>query len=362
MLSLYLTPFIISFALSLFLTLFLIKISAKLKIFFPAGKQYFYGNNISRIGGAAIIAAFLSAIFFTGNLEFDNLKWGMAICSVIILFFGFIDDIKKLSWKKQIFAQIIVAAVMIYSGLGVEYIANPFGGAEFRMDTAAYQIAGKQYYLFSSVFVLFLIVGFMNIVNWLDGLDGLAGGVGIIGFLTLFFLSISSLVNQPPIGIISIAAAGAILGFLLFNFYPAKIFMGTSGAMFIGFLLAVVSVFSGAKLATVALVLTIPILDAVWVIIRRVRKNSSIFAGDKKNHLHYRLLELGFSQNKIVFFYYILSILFGIIALKLGGLGKFIAFIIFTSLVILFVNLIENYYINNAKVQMTNAKSNLKLK
>lgn len=343
MFPLYFNPFIAGFLLSILFTLFLIKISPKIGIFFPAAKKYFNGNNISRIGGIAIIIAFLLAIFFVGNLEFDNLKWGMAVSSVIILFYGFIDDIKDLSWKKQLFAQTIIALIMIYSGLGVDYIANPFGGKEFRLDSIFFSIEGSQYYFFSSIFILFLIIGFMNIVNWLDGLDGLAGGVGIIGFLTLFFLSISSLVNQPPVGIISIAAAGAILGFLLFNFYPAKIFMGTSGAMFIGFLLAVISVFSGAKLATVALVLTIPILDAIWVIIKRLRKNLSIFTGDK-NHLHYRLLELGIPQNKIVFFYYILSIFFGIIALKLEGLGKFIAFIIFTSLIILFINLIESYY------------------
>lgn len=343
MFFLYFIPFIVSFFLSLSLTLFLIKIFPKLGIFFPAGKHNFYSNNIPRIGGVALIGAFLSVIFFVGNLEFDNLKWGMMISSIIILFFGLIDDIKNLSWKKQFFAQIIIVLVMIYMGLAVQYIANPFGGAEFRLDSVVLGIAGNQYYFFSSIFILFLIVGFMNIVNWLDGLDGLAGGVGAIGFLTLFFLSISSLVDQPPLGIISIAAAGAILGFLPFNFYPAKIFMGTSGSMFIGFLLAVVSIFSGAKLATVALVLTIPILDAIWVIIRRMRNRSSIFSGDK-THLHYCLLELGFSQKKIVVFYYILSIFFGFIALKLGGLGKFIAFFIFTFLIILFINLVENYF------------------
>lgn len=343
MFFLYFTPFIASFFLSSFLTLFLIKLFPKLGIFFPTDKPNFYSNNIPRIGGVAIIGAFLLVIFFVGSLEFDNLKWGMVISSVIILFFGLIDDIINLSWKKQFFAQIVVVLVMIYMGLEVQYIANPFGGAEFRLDSAVLEIAGHQYYFFGSIFILFLVAGFMNIINWLDGLDGLAGGVGIVGFLTLFFLSISNLVNQPPLGIISIAAAGAILGFLLFNFYPAKIFMGTSGSMFIGFLLAVVSVFSGAKLATVALVLTIPILDAIWVIVRRIRNRSSIFSGDK-THLHYRLLDLGFSQKKIVFFYYSLSIFFGFIALKLGGLGKFIAFFIFILLVISFVNLVENRF------------------
>jgi len=346
MFFLYFIPFAVSFFLSLFLVLLLIKISPGVKIFSISDRWRFHGNNIPRIGGAAIIIAFLLTIFFTGNLEFDSLKKGMVISSVLILFFGFIDDIKNLSWKKQIFAQIIIALVMIYSGLEVQYIANPFGGTEFRLDSAVYSIAGNQYFFFSAAFVLFLIVGFINVVNWLDGLDGLAGGVGVIGFLTLFFLSISDLVNQPPVGIISIAATGAILGFLFFNFYPAKIFMGTSGSMFIGFLLAVVSVFSGAKLATVALVLTIPILDAAWVIVRRIRKNLSVFSADK-NHLHYRLLELGFSQKKIVLLYYILTVFFGFIALKSGGAGKIIAFILFASLIILFVNLIENFFSKN---------------
>lgn len=341
--SLYFFPFLASFIASLLLTLFLIRIFPRLKFFSGAGKRYSDGKNVPRIGGAAMIAAFLLAIFLVPGLEFDKLKWGMVISSVIIFFYGLIDDVKNLSWKKQLAVQAFVALVMIYSGLSVDYIANPFGGAEFRLDSLFFVLAGKQYYFLSAVFILLLIVGFMNIVNWLDGLDGLAGGVGVIGFLTLFFLSISSLVNQPPVGIISIAAAGAILGFLLFNFYPAKIFMGTSGAMFIGFLLAAVSVFSGAKLATVALVMTIPILDAVWVIIRRMGNGASVFRGDK-NHLHYRLLELGFSRNKIVFFYYALSIFFGFIALRSSGLEKFIAFVSFAVVIIFFADFVEIYF------------------
>lgn len=345
----YFTPFIISFIISIILAWLLIKLSNRLKFLFPAlehelrGKNISRrsGKNISRFGGAAIIVSFLSAIFLSGNLDFDNLKWGMVISSVIILFFGFIDDIKNLSWKKQILAQIAVALIMIYSGLQVDYIANPFGGAEFRLDGAAYSAFGNQYSVLGAIFILFLIVGFMNIANWLDGLDGLAGGVGLIGFLTLFFLSISNLVNQPPLGIISISIAGAILGFLLYNSYPAKIFMGTSGAMFIGFSLAVISIFSGAKLATLALVLAIPILDALWVVVRRIRNNKSIFQGDKM-HLHYRLLELGFSEKRIVIFYCAVSALFGFVALKLNGLGKIATFIILAALGICFANFIEN--------------------
>lgn len=323
------------------MTWLLIKFSEQIKFFPSAAKKYFRKQKISRFGGVAIIISFLAAIFLSGSLEFDDLKWGIVIASVFILLLGLLDDIKNLSWKKQILTQIAVALIMIYYGLQIDYIANPFGGAEFRLDSVVCQIAGNQYYFFSSIFVLFLIVGFMNIINWLDGLDGLAGGMGIIGFLTLFFLSISSLVNQPPLGIISISLVGAILGFLIFNFYPARIFMGTSGSMFIGFSLATISIFSGAKLATLVLVLTIPILDALWVIVRRIKNNKSIFQRDK-SHLHYRLAEFGFSQNQIAILYCAVSAFFGFAALKLSGAGKITVFIFLAILAFFLMSLVEN--------------------
>ncbi len=349
MFFLYFTPFITSFFLSFALTWFLIRLTKNSKFSFLNSKRNYLNRNVSRFAGAAIISSFLFSIILIGDLRFDNLKIGMALVSILILLCGIIDDIKNLSWKKQFFIQAIAAIVMIISGLQIDYIANPFGGAEIRLDSFTYSMLGNQYSVLGSIFILFLIIGFMNIVNWLDGQDGLAGGVGFIGFASLFFLSISSLVNQPPLGIISIAAAGSIFGFLLFNIYPAKIHMGTSGAMFIGFLLAVISIFSGAKLATLALVFSIPIIDAFWVIIRRIKNNKSIFKGDK-THLHFRLKELGFSENQIVFLYCAISVFFGFIALKLSGLEKIIAFIIFSAIVILFVNFIESY-LNAAKIK-----------
>ncbi|MDF1498698.1 MAG: MraY family glycosyltransferase [Patescibacteria group bacterium] len=346
---LYFQPFLITFIFSLVLTKALILFSRKynnchfepdrvrnlnackwLKLqisrFTRNDKIAFYNNsqkNITRFGGVAIITSFLLTIFLSGDLVFDNLKWGIVISSVIILFFGLYDDFKNLSWKQQLFGQVVVVLVMIYAGLQVDYIANPFSGPEFRLDVFQYSIFNIQYSILGSLFILFWIIGFMNVMNWLDGLDGLAGGVAFIGMVTLFFLSISGLVNQPPLGIISITVAGAILGFLVFNFNLAKIFMGTSGSMFLGFILAVLAIFSGGKIATALLVMGFPILDAFWVIAQRIKAGKSPFEGDTR-HLHYKLLERGWSQKKVVLFIYFICLIFGVSAILFQSLGKFV--------------------------------------
>ncbi len=326
----YLKPFLIAFVLSLVLTRAFIKFGDKYKLYDKLKKNKIHWKNIARFGGVAVIISFLATIFLNGDLQFDDLKWGVIISSLLILFFGVCDDLKNLSWKKQLLGQIVIVLIIIYAGLSVDYIANPFGGAEFRLDQIQYSIFNIQYSILGSLFIFFWIVGFMNIMNWLDGLDGLAGGVGLIGAVTLFFLSISSLVNQPPLGIISIILAGAILGFLFFNFYPAKIFMGTSGSMFLGFILAVIAIFSGGKIATALLIMGFPILDAVWVIAKRIKNKKSPFQGDRL-HFHYRLLELGWTQKKVVLFIYFICLIFGISALAFQSVGKVL------SLAVLFI-------------------------
>ena len=322
----YLKPLLIALVLSLVLTRAFIKFGDKYKLYDKLGENKIHRKNIARFGGGAVIISFLAAVFLSGDLQFDNLKWGIVISSLLILFFGVCDDLKNLSWKKQLLGQLAVVAIMIYAGLSVDYIANPFGGAEFRLDQIQYLVFGIEYSVLGSVFILFWIIGFMNVMNWLDGLDGLAGGVGLIGAVALFFLSISGLVNQPPLGIISIALAGAILGFLFFNFYPAKIFMGTSGSMFLGFILAVIAIFSGGKIATALLIMGFPILDAVWVIARRIKNKKSPFRGDK-SHFHYRLLKLGWTQKKVVLFIYSICLLFGLSAFVFQSVGKVLVLI-----------------------------------
>ncbi|MBW6440451.1 undecaprenyl/decaprenyl-phosphate alpha-N-acetylglucosaminyl 1-phosphate transferase [Patescibacteria group bacterium] len=304
----------------------LILFGQKYKLFDPLKEDKIHKQNVARFGGAGIILSFLIGMFFSGELVFDSLKWGIVFSTLMILFFGMYDDLKNANWKKQFFVQCFVALLMIYAGLTVDYIANPFGGAEFRLDGLSGQFFGFSFSILGSLFIIFWIVGLMNAMNWLDGLDGLSGGVGFIGAMTMFYLSVSAIVNQPPLAIISIIFAGSILGFLVFNFHPAKIFMGTSGSMFLGFMLAVLAIFSGGKIATLLLVMGLPILDAIWVIMRRINAKKSPFKGDMR-HLHYRLLTRGWSQKKIVLFVYSICILFGFLAIQLQSFEKILSFI-----------------------------------
>jgi len=327
----YLAPFLSSFVLSAVLTFAIIKISKKLKFVFKPLARYIHKGDITRLGGGAMIISFVAVTLINNDLVLTKPLLGFLLGVLLILFFGFADDFLNFGHSAQLFFQISVSLIMIFSGVMVDYVSNPFGGM-IRLD-------GTMFYGFplaGSIFMIFWIVFLINAVNWADGLDGLASGVGSIASVALFFLSTSTLVNQPPLGLISIILFGAIFGFLIFNFYPAKIFMGTSGSMFIGFALAVVSIFSGAKLATLALVLSIPILDAIWVIVQRFRNRQSIFKGDR-SHLHYRLMDLGFSQRAIVVFYCLVSSFFGFLALRTNGIGKIIIFSIsFLVIVLIF--------------------------
>lgn len=327
MLSLYLAPFVLSFVLSAFLTWLLIRVSKKFNLSFKCSLTNDQNKKKSRLGGIAIISSFVLVIIFDPNLVSSAHLLGFLFGSVLILFFGIFDDFFSLKPSKQLLFQVLLSLAIIYSGVKIDYLVNPFGGA-FRLDGLMISIGSADYSVWGSIFIIFWIIFLINSLNWADGLDGLLGGIGSIGAISLFLLSISPLVNQPPLGIISIIFLGAILGFMAFNWYPSKIFMGTSGSVFIGFALAVISIYSGAKLATLLLVLSIPILDALWVIIERFRSGKSIFLGDY-SHLHYRLLDLGFSTRQIVMLYYFISAFFAFLAFQINSFGKIVVFSIF---------------------------------
>lgn len=330
---LYLIPFIISFTISAFLSWLLIRISKKFNFSFKNSLANNQDIKISRLGGVAIILSFVPVIIFNPDLVFSGQLVGFLLGAAMILVFGIIDDFFSLRPSRQLLFQILISLIIIFSGVKIDYLANPLAGAAIRLDNWVIPFAGASYSVLGSAFMIFWIVFLINSLNWADGLDGLLGGIGAIGAISLFFLSISPLVNQPPLGIISIIFLGAILGFLFFNFYPAKIFMGTSGSVFIGFALAVISIYSGAKLATLILVLSVPILDALWVIIERFRSGKSIFLGDY-SHLHYRLLDLGFSTRQIVWFYYFISAFFAFLAFQINSFGKVAVFSVFAIFMI----------------------------
>ncbi|MDD3487731.1 MAG: MraY family glycosyltransferase [Candidatus Moranbacteria bacterium] len=266
--------------------------------------------SLRRTGGVAVILVFVILVSLDRNLIITRPIAGILTGGAAILFFGLLDDIKNLNWKWQLLFQIIIALIAISFGVRSDYVANPLGGVIPLTNPIVYTI------LYTLYFILFL-----NSLNWLDGTDGVASGVTLASLATIFFLSFKPEVNQPAVAILAAIAGGATLGFLVFNFPPARIFAGTGGAWFFGFILASLSIFAGAKIATVMMAALIPILDFGRVTWERWRSGGSIFKGDNR-HLHYQLVERGWSEQKIFWSYFSASILIGILALHLNAMGK----------------------------------------
>ena len=332
----YFYPFIISFLISAGLSGILIWLSKKIRLISESRKSIRHAGKkirIPRMGGMAIIIAFCLALILDPELVISQPLWGIMTASFIILAFGLWDDFFEIDWKTQLFFQFVIAALIFIIGVRVEYVTNPLGGVFFLLS--------DNFFLPSLFFGILWIVLLMNTVNWIDGLDGLSGGVVFLGSLAIFFLSLKPEVNQPPIGIISMALAGAVLGFLIFNFYPARILAGTSGSMFMGFMLAVLSIFAGAKIATALLVMAVPIIDAIWVIGERIRSGNSVFKADRR-HLHFKLLELGWSEKKISIFFYSITLIILMISLNTRTIGKTISIVLVFLIMVAYIIFVNN--------------------
>jgi UDP-GlcNAc:undecaprenyl-phosphate GlcNAc-1-phosphate transferase len=277
--------------------------------------------------------AFFFTIVTDSHLVLSREIVGLLLGGLFVCGFGLWDDLREISFKAQAFFQVAVTVIIFTFGIRITTIRNPFGEAWVIGEEGA--IAVLLGFLLLLGWVLFV----MNAVNWLDGMDGLLGSVTGITFLTVFFLSLKPEVNQPPVAILAIAGVGITAGFLLFNAPPAKILAGTTGSLFLGFLVAVLAVIAGTKVATALLVLSLPIADALWVIGERLFAGKSIFLPDKR-HLHYKLRELGWSEGHIALFFSAFTGLIAVIALNTEALGKLIAgSLIFTAIfsVLLFV-------------------------
>ena len=283
------------------------------------------------LGGVALFLAFnIGVVFFINHLIGGYLlpKYllGIFIGGGIIIIGGILDDIYNLKPKLQIIFPILACLVIIASGVGINYITNPFGGTLYldqtnieliNWDGLPYKIT-----LLADLFTLIWLLGMTYTTKFLDGLDGLVPGITVIGSFIIFCLSISSEVTQPETALLAILLAGAALGFLLFNFNPAKIFLGEGGSLFTGFMLGVLAIISGGKIATALLIMGLPILDVLWVIFRRVFiDKKSPFKGDRK-HLHFRLLDIGLTHRQSVIMLWLLVAVFGSVSLFLKSQGK----------------------------------------
>ena len=279
-----------------------------------------HARAVPRIGGLAMFAAFTGTLLvaiwlredLTFNLRFVGLLAGAALITLVML----IDDVRGLPPLPKFVAQIAAAGIAISFGVFIEFVRDPFGGGFTFPGWLANAMEGHIFFpLWLSVIItLFWIVGMMNAINFVDGYDGLAGGLSFIGAGVLFFLSMS--LQQFSIAFLPLILAGAILGFLPFNVYRARIIMGDSGSHFLGFALGTIAIIGGAKLATTLLIFGVPAIDVAWSIIRRTLQGGRFYHRDT-SHLHHRLSELGLPPIGIAVVYWSLSAAFGAIALLL---------------------------------------------
>jgi UDP-GlcNAc:undecaprenyl-phosphate GlcNAc-1-phosphate transferase len=282
---------------------------------------------VPRGGGLAVSAAFLlvASLFLIvnqvaglvlvpaslGQSELAALLLGGAVAAGL----GAIDDLLDLRARYQLLGQVLLAGATVALGITIDFIANPTGGTLIRFPT-----------LVGAGLTVFWIVGMINSINWIDGLDGLSSGVAFIAAVTLGIISLTTQVGQPLVAVLCFVLAGALLGFLRWNFFPAAIFSGTSGVQFVGFTLAVLAILGTAKVAVALLVLGVPIIDTFWIIVRRVSQGGSPFTPDR-SHIHHRLLDLGFSHRQTVLAIYGICLALAILSMLLSGVTQLYAFL-----------------------------------
>ena len=228
--------------------------------------------------------------------------------------------------------------MIIGSGIGVEVVTNPLGGFihldKINLKIFTYNDLPYQITLWADIFAFAWLMGMMYTTKFLDGLDGLVSGVTTIGALIIFFLSLHKEVAQPETALLAMILAGAFAGFLIFNWHPARIFLGEGGSLFAGLMLGVLAIIAGGKIATALLIMGVPILDVIWVIVRRVFfEHKSPYSADKK-HLHFRLLDVGLSHRGAVLTLYFITAAFGIASLFLQTRQKLWALMILSVLML----------------------------
>ncbi len=308
------------------LTLFLVKLALH---FFPkwglVDRPHKYGLNrppVPYYGGIIIVLAFMTGcgIF----LRLDAKILAFLSIGLVVALISFIDDLKGISPYLRLLMQFLAGAGLFFSGTFVSAFPNPIGP---EISLTGFQLGGVA--VASLVVTVLWVVMIMNTLNWADGLNGLSSGVSGIAAWIIFLLSVKPglhSVDQTAVIIMSLLLGVVLLVFWYFEFYPARILMGDTGSMFVGFMIAGLAIFSGGKLGTAFLVLGFPILDAIWVILRRMFAGKSPFKGDLQ-HFHHRLLYAGLSTRQALTVIYLASILFGIMALVLGSGQKIWAII-----------------------------------
>ena len=302
--------FLLAFVVSLAMTPVAIKIAPKIGAMdVPKDSRRMHTKAMPRFGGLAIFCGTMisTAVFLA---ELDPRIKGIMLGGVLIYILGIVDDLKNLPAKVKFLGQTIIAVIMYTYGIRIEFITNFFGSGRSELGT-----------VLCFIITILWIVGITNTVNLIDGLDGLAAGTSAIASLCIAY--VAYIHGMYLAAGAMLALAGGALGFLPFNFYPAKIFMGDGGSLFLGFMLSTMSILGPVKSATMiaviipVLVLGVPIFDTAFAIFRRMVNKRPIMEADK-GHLHHRLMKLGYGQRRATLMLYGVSGIMGVAAVTLS--------------------------------------------
>lgn len=353
--------FLASVGLAVGLGLFIIPLARRLGIVDQPNKERkIHTKPTPLMGGLAIFLAFFIVLYFIRNLilsgDLEISHWlGFFLGGAVLMIGGILDDKYNLSPLKQLMFPILAAILVVAGGVEIQKISNPLGGflnmGALEIPLFTWNGVVRSFVIISDTIIILWLMGMMYTTKLLDGVDGLVSGMVAIGAFIIFLFTMTIQYFQPDIGVASLALAGAAIGFLILNWHPAKIFLGDGGSLFLGYALGVLAIISGGKIAIALLIMGIPIMDVVWTIGRRLRAGKNPFKFADRQHLHFRVLDLGLTQRQTVLIYYGLAAVFGLSALFLQSLGKLIAVAAMAGLMLIIV-------ISFAYIEKQNGKEN----
>lgn len=330
MISQLLVPFFISFITTVLTTPLVIRFALRFKLVDDPKKRphpaHVQKRIVPRAGGLPIFLGILISILLF--IPLDKYIIGILLSMFVLLLVGLLDDfLMDFNPYLRLVLQFFSAAIVVAFGVGITFITNPLGGI-LRLDQFVVPFTFLGFHsivIIADILALVWIVWVMNIINWSKGVDGQMPGIILVTALIIGWVAYQAFLkgdpNQVYIASLGFITAGASLGFLLFNWYPAKIFPGFSGSTILGLMIATICVLTSAKLATALLVLLIPSVDFVYTILRRIVSGRSPFLGDQK-HLHHLLLQRGWSHQKISLFYIISCAILGLAAVNISSEEK----------------------------------------
>lgn len=300
--------FLVPFLVTLLVTPLVIKFAYKIGATDKPNHRKVHQKVMPRIGGLAIFIGVISGYLATGL--YNEKITAISVGAILIILLGIFDDIYELSAKVKFIAQIFIATIVVSTGLTIDFISIPFIVEKLQLGWFSYPVT------------VLWIVAITNAINLIDGLDGLAAGISSIGIATIAILA--GLAGKGLILALAVIVLGSTIGFLFYNFHPAKIFMGDTGALFLGYCISILSLLGLYKSVTLfsfvipIIILGVPIFDTAFAILRRLINKQPISAPDKA-HLHHRIMALGLSHRNTVLAIYVLSILFSVAAVILSS-------------------------------------------